>query len=165
MNWLLKIITAIENWALDRKLGAMIVPMEPQTTPQPEAQYVPPAQPASVNRFLQFCGFIKTYEGANPANNNPYDFRYYFGGYLPKYGIVKESTGGFAMFESLQIGEEYGQTCIREMILNHPEWNFYDFFNRFAPPSDNNNTSAYAEAGAKYMGVEVTSNLKQTLEL
>ena len=131
------------------------------TDPQKPVASIPGAPTQS--RFLEFCGYIKIYEGANPANNNPYDFRYYFGGYLPKYGIVKESSGGFAMFETLALGEEYGQTCITEMVQNHPEWDFLDFFNRFAPPSDNNNTILYAKTIASQMKVDVTSNLKQTL--
>jgi hypothetical protein len=117
------------------------------------------------SRFDLFCNLIKNYEGANPANNNPYDFRYYFGGYLPKYGIVKESSGGFAMFETLALGEEYGQTCIREMILNHPNWTFEDFFMRYAPPSDNNNTNLYASTIAAGMGVESTALVKPTINL
>ena len=138
--------------------------------PAPVVATIPVMEPSKVaptteNPFLEFCGFIKTYEGANPANNNPYDFRFYFGGYLPKYGVVKESVGGFAMFETLELGEMYGQTCITEMVMNHPEWNFLDFFTRFAPPSDNNDTALYAKTIATEMGVDVSANLKSTLKL
>lgn len=120
---------------------------------------------ASQSNFERFCGFIKTYEGANPLNNNPYDFRYYFGGYLPKYGTVKESSGGFAMFETLAIGEEYGETCITEMVQNHPEWSFNDFFNRYAPDSDGNDSELYAFRAAEVFAVEPSANLKSTLNI
>ena len=67
------------------------------------------------------------------------------------------------MFESLQIGEEYGQTCITEMIKNHPEWDFYDFFGRFAPDFDNNNSKLYAETVAGWMKVSPNTVLKTLL--
>lgn len=115
--------------------------------------------------FIKFCNFIEMYEGAEPANNNPYDFRYYFGGYLPKYGVVKESTGGFAMFETLALGVIYGQTCITEMIQNHPNQTFLDFFKRFAPSDDDNNPELYALAAAKVFSVDSSATLKQTLNM
>lgn len=152
----MNLLTQIWNWLFGAKTNATIIPMttEPrQTVPQTE----------SVNRWQLFFGSIKTYEEANPANNNPYNFRYYFGGYLPKYGVVKESSGGFAMFESLALGELYGQTCIIEMVQNHPEWNFLDFFTRFAPPSDGNDTSLYAATVAKWCGTVPTTILSTFL--
>lgn len=126
---------------------------------------MPPEQPAhlptdALPRFQEFCNCIKNYEGANPANNNPYNERYYWAGYLPKYGVVKESPGGFAMFETLQIGELYGETCIRLMITNHPDWDFLDFFNIFAPAKDKNNPVLYAKTIASEMKVDVLTNLK-----
>ena len=110
-----------------------------------------------------FFAAIRMYEGANPANNNPYDFRYYRGGYLPKYGVVKCSSGGFAMFSTLALGMEYGETCITEMIHNHPEWNFLDFFNVYSPVDDNNDPTLYADTVAKEVGAAPTDNLKTTL--
>lgn len=112
-----------------------------------------------------FFAFIRNYEGANPANNNPYDDKYFFGGYLPKYGTVKESSGGFAIFETLALGEMYGETIITQMILKHPGWDFYDFFSVYAPSKDNNNPMKYAKAGAAWMKVEPTANLKSILNL
>jgi len=166
MSDLEKFFLAVDKWLASWRKPATITPMsEPEETSQVETQVPAPQVSIPQSRFLEFCGHIKTYEGANPANNNPYDFRYYFGGYLPKYGIVKESLGGFAMFETLAIGEEYGQTCIREMILNHPEWTFLDFFTRFAPPSDNNNTELYASTIASEMGSNISSNVKDTLNI
>ncbi len=115
--------------------------------------------------FQKFCDFIKGYEVANPVNNNPFNDRYYWGGYLPKYGIVKESPGGFAMFETLALGEMYGETIVREIVNKHSQWNFYNFFALYAPTKDHNNPVAYAEAGALYMSVEPTANLKNTLNI
>jgi hypothetical protein len=122
-------------------------------------QGMKPTPVPNTSLFTTFLSAIRTYEGANPANNNPYDFRYYPGGYLPKYGVVKESAGGFAMFETLALGELYGETCIKEMIQNHPTWTFLDFFSRYAPSSDNNNPTAYSDFVAKACGVPPTSVL------
>lgn len=115
--------------------------------------------------FQKFCAAIIQYEGANPANNNPFNDKYYFGGYLSKYGIVKESVGGFAIFETLELGTEYGTTIITQMIDKHPEWNFYDFFGVYAPTKDKNNPVRYAQTIAAEVGVEPTANLKSTLNI
>ncbi len=48
--------------------------------------------PVVMTPFQNFCAFIKNKENANPANNNPFDDRFYFGGYLPKYGIVQAAS-------------------------------------------------------------------------
>ena len=125
----------------------------------------PTPTPAPTSLLTTFFAAIRQYEGANPANNNPYDFRYYAGGYLPKYGTVRESSGGFAMFGTLALGEFYGETCIKEMIHNHPKWTFYDFFNRFAPSSDNNNPTAYADWVAQRCGLPATTVLSTGLKV
>lgn len=137
--------------------------MDPMNVPEKTPLSTPIAPPAS--RFPQFCGFVRTYEGANPANNNPYNEKYYYGGYLPKYGVVKKSVGGFAMFSTLALGEEYGETCIMERIMANPEWTYLDFFMVFSPPSDDNDTVKYASTIAAEIGVESSANLKTTLNL
>lgn len=164
-----KWLQVVENWFIDLFMRVKLDNMEPET-PQatqstPIAALVTPIVQSSTSSstFEQFCGFIKTYEGANPVNNNPYDFKYFSGGYLPKYGVVKESSGGFAIFETLALGEEYGQTCITEMIQNHPTWNFLDFFAVFAPSDDNNNPVLYATTVAKWMNVPPTTILSTFL--
>ena len=137
------------------------MPDETQSPPvTSEVSVTPPA-----SRLPEFFRRISNYEGANPENNNPINERYYYGGYLPKYGVVKCSSGGFAQFSTLELGIEYGMTCLQEMVLNHPEWDFLDFFNRFAPSSDGNNTVLYARTIAAEMQVVVTANLKSTLEI
>jgi hypothetical protein len=153
----------VDKWFYNLFNRATITPMNEEPTPQPAEPSPVVATP--VNRFLEFCDYIKPYEGANPANNNPYNFKYFRGGYLPKYGVVKCSVGGFAMFSTLALGEEYGQTSIMEMIMNHPEWSFLDFFSVYAPPSDDNDTEKYASTIAAEMKVVASANLKDTLNL
>lgn len=137
-----------------------IISMNEEPTPQP---IEPTTVVSSPSRFLEFCGLIKNNEGANPANNNPYNDRFYYGEYLPKYGTVKESSGGFAIFETLVQGEEYGETIIRQLILKHPEWDFLDFFAVYAPLKDHNDPVGYAKKIAAEMKVAVTANLKSIL--
>jgi len=49
--------------------------------------------------------------------------------------------------------------------LNHPDWSFLDFFDRYAPRADNNDTELYAKTIAAEMGVESTALVKLTLGL
>lgn len=124
-----------------------------------------PVHPVVMTPIQNFGKFIESYEGANPANNNPGDFRFYFGGYLPKYGLVKESQGGFAIFETYDLGWEYMINSITQMVNNHSQWDFFDFFSVYAPWKDHNDPVKYAKAGAAWMKVEPTANLKGTLNL
>ena len=156
-KWLVAVdntIARAEAWYNERNMEPVPLTAEPAET----AQFAP-------SRLPEFFKCIAAYEGANPANNNPTNERYYFGGYLPKYGVVKESSGGFAMFETLEIGIEYDTTCLSEMVTNHPEWDFLDFFSVFAPTKDKNDPVLYAKTISSEMGVVVTSNVKTTLNL
>ena len=164
LNKLDAILEAVINGDSKEPMLYEVQPIDPPQTPENAPQPTELA-PTDVTRFPQFVALIAQYEGAVPANNNPYNFKFFRGGYLPKYGVVKCSVGGFAMFSTLALGEEYGQTCIKEMIDNHPEWNFWDFFEEFAPVSDDNNTLLYADTIAKEMGTVATTNLKTFLNV
>lgn len=166
METLLRLWNTFDTWLENKVAPFTNRNMEPeqtiiQTPPITSEVLSTPTE----NRLAEFFQRIATYEGANPENNNPLDERYYFGGYLPKYGTVRESSGGFAMFETLAIGVEYGMECLRERVLNHPELDFLDFFNVFAPRKDGNNPIKYAKTVALEMGTVATANLKNTLNL
>jgi hypothetical protein len=154
----------VENWFIDTFFSVKL-----QTMPTDPPVVTTQAQPAPVTPLVKFCTSIRNYEGKpgdpNYVNNNPGDFRYYFGGYLPKYGVVKESPGGFAVFETYELGWEYLVASVTEMCDNHPTWNFLDFFNRYAPSSDGNNPELYAQTIAGEMGVDVSAIVKTTLNI
>lgn len=138
---------------------AMNQPVEPSQTAQDAPEQAQPLE----SLFTTFCAKIIQYEGAVAANNNPFNDKYYFGGYLPKYGTVKESVGGFAMFSTYALGYEYGTTIITEMCNAHPTWDFLDFFATYAPSKDNNNPVVYAKTIAAEMGTIATTILKTFL--
>lgn len=154
------LFTAIENWIIDTFFDAKITVMtEPQqTVPETQPAPVTPVVPTLTN-FNRFCGFIIQYEGANTANNNPFDDKYYYGGYLAKYGTVKESSGGFAMFSTYELGYEYGSTIVKEILTAHQDWDFFDFFAYYAPTKDDNNPVLYGKTVAGWCGVPPTTIL------
>lgn len=47
-----------------------------------------------------------------------------------------------------------------ESNVYFPEMNLYDFYNRYAPSSDNNNPKSYAEFVAKKIGVSPNVKIK-----
>lgn len=115
--------------------------------------------PATPQTLLQeFCYAIRDYEGgpndANYKNNNPGNCRYFDGGYLPKYRPVKRSIAGFAIFPSMAIGFLYLENLVREKISAHPSWTILQFFQNYAPESDGNNSSLYAQFVAKRLQVD-----------
>jgi hypothetical protein len=171
MEYLLSLLLRFDTWLesveqayRNRNMNPNPLPNEQNSTQTPPIVSEVSSTPTE-NRLAEFFQRIAAYEGANPANNNPTNERYYWGGYLPKYGIVKESPGGFAMFSTLELGIEYDMTCLQEMVLNHPEWDFYDFFAVFAPSKDKNNPVKYAKTISSEMGVAPTTNLKTTLNI
>ena len=128
----------------------------PEPTPQP----VLPPKKATIENF---CLGIKQREGANPANNNPGNVKYYTGGYLSIYGKVGKSKGGFAMFKDYATGWLYLRNLVKSKIKKHPDWNFYDFFNNYAPREDDNEPTGYAEQVAKRCGVKASDKVSLIL--
>lgn len=158
MKWFL-------NW-----IDAFMARLYPPTTMPPEAS-TSPVQPSSTSSAVSapvepvntipridiFCNAIKDYEGgpgdANYRNNNPGNCRYNPSGYLPKYGDVKCSPAGFAIFPTWEQGWEYLEALVQEMAADHPKWDFIDFFSVYAPTSDGNDVGNYAIFVATRCGV------------
>lgn len=99
------------------------------------------------------------FEGANPANCNPLNFRYHYGGYLPIYGKVGCSKGGFAMFKDNATGILYARNAIKQIFRNHPSLTIATYiagdgnWSGFAPASDKNPVQQYASFIADRLGV------------
>lgn len=139
-------------------------PLEaPKLPVQPSLPITPPSMPKP-SMLETFCHAIEAFEGGpgdpNHKNCNPGDFRCSPVGYLPKYGDVKCSPGGFAVFPTYQLGWEYLIESVHHRAVAHPRWTIYDFFNNYAPPTDNNPTRKYAETVAKACGVIPLTTLK-----
>lgn len=115
--------------------------------------------------LTRFCTAIMNFEGGpgdpNHINNNPGDFRCSPVGYLAKYGDVKCTANDFAVFPTFALGWEYLLESVHYRAAAHPTWTIHDFFENYAPPSDNNPTDIYAATVAKECGVPVTTTLAQ----
>jgi hypothetical protein len=116
-----------------------------QSTPQPT--------------LTELCGAMRDFEGkpgdANYINNNPLNCKFYEGGYLLKYGNVRRSPAGFAIFPTYGIGWDYGFNMLKNKIKNHPQWTLYDLIENHAPASDENPVLNYTTTVAKRLGVDI----------
>lgn len=114
--------------------------------------------------LVKFCTAIRDFEGKpgdlNYKNNNPGNARCSPVGYLPKYGFVK-CVNNFAVFSTYALGWEYLNNLVHFKAVSHPTWTILDFFNNYAPTSDNNPTKRYASFVAKRMGVSVNTKLNK----
>lgn len=117
----------------------------------------------TVSKLKTFCEAIRDYEGgpgdANYRNCNPGNFRCSPVGYFPKYGNVRCSPAGFAIFPTYALGWEYLNAQVLSRANKHPEWTILDFFNNYAPSSENDPT-AYARFVAKRCGVDIHATVK-----
>ncbi len=150
-DWLLKMITWI--WA-----GS-----HPPMPAIPE-DLLPVKADKPADFLTAFCLAIKQHEGwfqgsRSYTNNNPGNCRYSSVGYLPMYGHVGKDDKNFAVFRDYATGYLYLKNLVKNKIQKHPAWTFYDFFNVYAPASDNNDSKLYAEIVAKACGVPPTHNL------
>ena len=121
----------------------------------------------TTSKLDTFCGAIRDFEGVpgdlNYQNNNPGNCRCSAVGYLPKYGnvlCVNTASGKFAKFPTYALGWEYLQNMVLYRAELHPTWTILDFFNTYAPTSDNNPTLHYATVVAGKCGVPITTTLK-----
>ncbi|GAO38363.1 hypothetical protein SCH01S_14_00270 [Sphingomonas changbaiensis NBRC 104936] len=70
-------------------------------------------------------------------------------------------VGGFARFETYDLGWMYLKNSVLHWAHLHPDWTILDFFKHYAPPTDNNPTIAYAANVAGKCGVPVSTTLRQ----
>ena len=167
-------MTKIIEW-LARMLKWDTMPSTDNELKVPVAPPVSPKLPVSApqtmdttNTMLEkFCNAITNFEGGstdpNHINNNPGDFRCSPVGYLPKYGNVKCSKAGFAVFPTFPLGWEYLLESVHYRAVAHPTWTILDFFNNYAPSDDKNDPAHYAEVVAGECGVPVNITLAQLL--
>lgn len=147
------------------------VPVKPRETPpaapeSPERTPTPPPAPKE-SRLEKFCLAIRTHEGWYPGsrswrNNNPGNCRYSSVGYASIYGKVGKDAQNFAVFRDYATGWRYLQNLVKEKIRKNPRWDFYDFFEVYAP-SFENDSKRYAEVVAKACGMEATDAVSSVL--
>ena len=149
MNWL---ISAYQQLIASlQKERATLVSMQPQT-------------------MLQKLALgIRDFEGVpgdlNYLLNNPGDCPPSPDGYLAKYepvDIIDTDTdpqypyhrGSFAKFPSYDIGWLYLNNLLENMIENHPNWTLVQLMSDYAPSTDDNNPTLYAQFLGKRLGVD-----------
>ena len=118
-----------------------------------------PVKPVPKEVLLNaMCKAIEKHEGyykgsRSYRNKNSGNLRY-----AEQAGTIGKDKDNFAIFKTYELGFQ----ALKNMILNgakgksriyHPSDNLFDFFNKYAPSSDNNDPLRYAEVVAKHMGV------------
>lgn len=120
------------------------------------------------HKILRLAILIRDYEGKegdrNYRNNNPGNCRFHFGGYLSKYGNVKQDKDGFAIFPTYEQGWMY----LQNMLLNwakttRADWTVLQLMESYAPTADNNDPIAYAKYLTDHLGVDAETKLKDLL--
>ena len=163
-------------------------PMEPtplnpsKSTPTPQMVQTPTSTPnsspeassAPQTGLLQpFCNAIGQYEGGNQVGSRPYrncnpgDLRWPYGKPYP-YGATGIDDENFLIFPSHTLGMAALTTmitncCEGKSKIYHPTMTLIDFFNVYAPSSDNNDPNRYAEWVASTIGVAPTMEIAQLL--
>lgn len=146
-------------------------PKQPQDVSNVPTPIPAPSQPIQVPQSVlsplaHFCLAIRDYEGKpgdlNYKNNNPGNCRCSSTGYLPKYGNVK-CVNNFAVFPTYELGWQYLLALVTERINQHPDWTILDFFEHYAPTSDNNDPRRYAAYVASRIAVDITYKIKNLL--
>ena len=114
--------------------------------------------PATTAKIDLFCEAICKYEGANPANNNPFDLK--DGHYTQSNGSTGvDKNNGIAIFPDYQIGYNAGKklivsACSGQIPAYNENGTIVDFFDVYAPSSDSNNPTAYADWVGLQIGVD-----------
>jgi len=144
----------------------------PATASDPSKTITIPSDPKNASNgqikptLSDFLKWQWQLEGAVPANNNPGNYKFFYGGYMPIYGNVKRSVGGFAMFPTLAQGELYAATCTKGVIKHHPELTILTYLGGngdwpgYAPSSDRNNPLDYATFVSSHLGVGINFLMK-----
>lgn len=169
MNWLSSLLNKLDVLLDELINGDMHMPEEPievaptdvhPITPIIATQMPPQTMQTAAPTLDDFCTAIRDYEGspgdANYKNNNPGNCRFSTVGYLLKYEPVKESPDGFAIFTSYAIGWMYLENLVKSKVELNPSYTILSFIQNYAPSSDGNNPTAYAQFIATQLKVSTT---------
>lgn len=169
------------NWLTDilKNLLDVLKDLSSWITTQKE---VPPTDPTSPvlniieptfnppDRLQEFCKAIESFEGyykgsRSERNRNPGNCRFSPIGYLSIYEPVKRDKDNFAIFPTYELGFLYLKNLVKHKCQKHPDWTILQFFQEFAPSSDNNDPIHYAETVASNCGLLATNKLKDVVQL
>lgn len=136
-------------------------------------------------RIELFCEAIQIMEGWYPGsrsqrNNSPGNVKFSPVGYSAIYGEVKKDPQNFAIFPSYALGWLYLKNWLKGIMKGtNSSWNqrakdrfnfnhagyltIGEFFKIYAPAEDQNHPEAYAKFVADYLGLPVTTPIKDIL--
>ena len=110
------------------------------------------------------------YKGSRSyRNNNPANFK---SGTLTSFmaglGATGVDTGGFRIFPSYEVGFKalcsfLTMACNDELSSYRPSMTLYQFYQKYAPSSDGNNTLAYAKTVAAKLGGTINTKIEELL--
>lgn len=149
--------TRLWTW-LTRNWDTTPIPTDPTEPQNPIPQPLPVPTP-SMPTLSDFLRYQWQFEGANPLIRNPGNYRFFYGGYLPVYGNVTRSPGGFAVFSTIEQGQLYSTNSTKNVIKHHPELSILTYiggdgdWSGYAPASDHNPVLAYATYISSRLGV------------
>lgn len=98
---------------------------------------------------------IQTFEGWGTGtrsfrNNNPGNLKY--ASWESSYGVTGKDAQGFAVFPSYDQGFRALIALLKSKARNNPNWTLLNLMNNYAPSSDNNNPTQYADFIAQQTG-------------
>lgn len=142
---------------------------------QKEMETQNPPVGVPVNKIDKFCKAIQTHEGyftpcaqypkgsRSYKNNNPGNLKY-----AGQTGSTGKDSGGFAIFPDYETGfkalkRQVEIGCLGKSKVYFPTDTILQFFEKFAPYSDNNDPRRYASFVAQEVGVLPTTKLKELL--
>ena len=119
--------------------------------------------------IIKWASTIQEFEGWKPGsrsfrNNNPGNIRY-----IGQPSATGKDDKGFCIFKTYQDGFN----CLCEILMNactgkskvyYPAMTLLQFFEKYAPSSDNNSPDNYAKFVAKRIGVEVNIKIKDLIK-
>lgn len=124
-----------------------------------------PPYPAKV---VKFCEAIKKHEGWFPGsrsrrNHNPGNFKF-----VGQYKAIGKDAQNFAIFPDDETGWSHllkvvHNACSGKSLSYKPEMTIYEYFAKYAPASDDNDSKRYAEVVAEACGVFPYSQIKELL--
>ncbi|MFP5263752.1 MAG: hypothetical protein ACLGJB_17870 [Blastocatellia bacterium] len=124
----------------------------------------------SQTKLSQFAKAIQTHEGyfkgsRSYRNNNPANFRYT--PYTKTLGATGKDAIGFCIFPSYPVGFNALRVFLKDACSDRLKsykgtMNLYQFFEVYAP-SFENDSKAYAEFVANYLGIPADTQIKTFL--
>lgn len=128
----------------------------------------PMEQTPSMTKISNFCLAIQAHEGyyvgsRSYRDKNPGNLRY-----IGQRLATGKDAEGFCIFATYEDGFQTLEAMIKNAAsgvseIYNPSDTILQFFEKYAPTSDNNNPSVYAEAVAAKVGVPVTTQLSELL--